>query len=122
MALIQTVNPSDLYHLACKMARGDNFGYKGWRKIGDYLESLSDDLGENIEIDNIAICYEYSMAESAESFYKEHQHLHGIDLPTMEEWEVDLSEDEKLAAVSDYLQKNTALVICEDDLIIWQAF
>ena len=120
MALIQTVNPSDLYHLACKMARGDNFGYKGWRKIGDYLESLSNDTGEDIEIDIVSICCDYSMAESAESFYKEHQHLHGTDLPAMEEWEE--LEDDKLAAVSDYLRKNTALIICEDDLIIWQAF
>lgn len=122
MALIQTVDSSDLYHLACRRGRGDTFGSPGWRAIGDYLENLSDDLGENIEIDIIAICCEYSMVESVESFYMEHQHLHGIDLPTMEEWEVDLSDDDKLAAVSDYLQQNTSVVICEDDLIIWQAF
>ena len=121
MALIQTVNPSDLYHLACKMDRDKNFGYNGWEAIGDYLESLSDDLGENIEIDIIAICCEYSMAESVEGFYMEHQHLHGIDLPTTEDWE-ELDEEEKLAVVSDYLQENTSLVICEDGLIIWQAF
>lgn len=122
MALIQTVDSSELYHMACRMDRGNNFGYNGWRAIGDYLESLSDDLGENIEIDIIAICCDYSMAESVESFYMEHQHLHGIDLPTMEEWEIDLSDGDKLAAVSEYLQENTALVVCEDDLIIWQVF
>lgn len=122
MALIQTVDSSDLYNLACNMNRGKKFGYKGWRAIGDYLENLSDDLGENIEIDIITICCEYSMAENAEEFYMEQQHLHGTDLPTMEEWEVDLSEDDKLAAISDYLQQNTSVVICEDDLIIWQAF
>lgn len=121
MALIQTVYAGDLYNLACNMNRGKNFGYNGWQAIGDYLESLSDEMGENIEIDIIAICCEYSMADSAEEFYMEHKHLHGIDLPTMEEWE-ELEENEKLAAVSDYLQENTALVICEDDLIIWQAF
>ena len=119
MALIRTVYSSDLYHMACKMGRGDCYGYDGWEAIGNYLEELSEDTGEDIEIDIIAICCEYSMAESAKSFYMEHQH--GIDLPTMEEWE-ELEEEEKLAAVSDYLQQNTSVIICEDELIIWQAF
>ena len=122
MALIQTVYAGDLYNMACRMNRGDNFCYNGWGALGEYLEELSDSMGENIEIDIIAICCAYSMAESAESFYMDRQHLHGIDLPTMEEWEVDLSDNDKLAAVSDYLQENTSLVICKDDLIIWQAF
>ena len=121
MALIQTVDSSDLYHLACRMGRGNNFGYNGWRAIGDHLESLSDDTGENIEIDIISICCEYSMAESAEDAYMQYDHLHGVDLPEEEEWE-DMDDEEKLEAIENYLQENTAMVICEDDLIIWQAF
>ena len=121
MALIETINASDLYNMACSMGRGHNFGYSGWLAIGDYLENLSDDLGENIEIDIIAICCEYSMAESTEEFFMERQHLHGIDLPTMEEWE-ELEDDKKLETIEEFLQENTALIICKDDLIIWQAF
>ena len=121
MALIETINASDLYNMACSMGRGHNFGYSGWLAIGDYLESLSNDTGENIEIDIIAICCEYSMAESADDAYMEFNHLHGVDLPEEEDWE-ELTEEEKLSAVQDYLQKNTALVVCENDLIIWQAF
>ena len=121
MALIQTVDSSDLYHLACKMARGDNFAYKGWRAIGDYLESLSDDLGENIEIDIIAICCEYSMAESVDDAYMQYDHLHGVDLPEEGAWK-ELTEEEKLETIEEFLQKNTALVVCKDNLIIWQAF
>ena len=121
MALIQTVSPSDLYHLACKMARGDNFGYKGWRAIGDYLESLSDDLGENIEIDIVAICCEYSMAESADDAYMQYDHLHGVDLPDEEDWE-ELTEEEKLETIEEFLQDRSSVVVCKGDLIIWQAF
>ena len=121
MALIQTVNAGDLYHLACKMNRGENFGYNGWRAIGDYLESLSDDTGENIEIDIVAICCEYSSAESAEGVFMEFAYEHGIDLPTMEEWG-DMDEDEKLETIDEFLRHETSVVICEDDLIIWQAF
>ena len=84
MTLIQTVYANDLYHLACKMNRGENFGYNGWRAIGDYLESLSDDLGEDVEIDIISICCEYSMAESADDAFYQYDHLHGVDLPEEE--------------------------------------
>ena len=120
MALIQTVYPSDLYHLACKMARGDCYGYVGWKAIGNYLEELSEDTGEDIEIDIIAICCENGMAESAEDAYMQFDHLHGVDLPEEEAWK-ELTE-EKLETINEFLQKNTTLIICKDNLIIWQAF
>ena len=121
MALIQTVNPSDLYHLACRMNRGDSFGYNGWRAIGDYLEELSNDLGKNIEIDIIAICCEYSMAESTKDAYMQYDHLHGVDLPDEEDWE-EMTEEKKLEAIEEFLRNRSSVVVCEDDLIIWEAF
>ena len=114
MALIQTIDSSDLYHLASRMDRADNFGYKGWRAIGDYLEELSDSIDENIEIDIVAICCEYSMAESAEGVFYEYDHLHGTDLPEAETWE-EMPEDEKLETIQSFLQDQTSVVICEDD-------
>ena len=120
MALIQTVDSSDLYHMACKMARGDNFGYNGWRAIGEYLEELSDSTGEDVEIDIISICCEYSMTESADDAYMQFDHLHGVDLPEEEAWK-ELTEG-KLETINEFLQKNTTLIICKDNLIIWQAF
>ena len=69
MALIQTVNPSDLYHMACRMDRGDSFGYAGWNAIGEYLEEISEGAGEHIEVDIVAICCEYSIAEDVEEFW-----------------------------------------------------
>ena len=121
MALIQIVDSSDLYHLACRMDRGHNFGYNGWRAIGDYLESLSNDTGEDIEIDIISICCDYSMAESADDAYMEFDHLHGVDLPEKEDWE-ELTEEEELETIEAFLQDRAPVVICEDDLIIWQSF
>lgn len=121
MALIQTVNPSDLYHLACKMGRDKNFGYNGWRALGEYLEELSDSMGEDVEIDIIGLCCDYAMAESVEEFFMEFDHLHGVDLPEEEAWE-ELTEEEKLETIKAFLQYRTAVVVCEDDLIIWYAF
>ena len=48
--LINRVNPSELYHMACRMDRGEQFGYNGWKAIGEYLENLSEDIGEPIEV------------------------------------------------------------------------
>lgn len=117
MALIQTVNPSYLYHMACRMDRGDQFGYKGWNAIGDYLENLSEDIGEDYEVDIIAICCDYCMVESVHEFWDNQP------LPTVsdDEWQ-DMDDEEKLEAIRDYLQDNTSVVTCEENLIIWQNF
>lgn len=117
MALIQTVNPSELYRMACRMDHGDQFGYNGWNAIGEYLENLSEDIGEDIEADIIAICCDYSMVESVQEFWDNQP------LPTVsdDEWQ-DMDDEEKLEAIRDYLQDNTSVVTCEENCIIWQAF
>lgn len=118
MALIEKFSASDLYNIACHMGRGDSFGYAGWLAIGDYLESLSDDLGEDIEIDIVGICCEYSSADDVDSFWNEYGKYSSID---SDEWE-EMDEEEKLEAVREYLEENTSVVVCDEDLIIWQAF
>ena len=118
MALIQTVNPSELYHMACRMDRGDQFGYKGWNALGEYLENLSEAIGEDIEVDIIAICCDYSMCEDVEEFYSEFGDAMCL---SESEWE-SFDDDDKLSAVESYLQDKTSVVCIEDNLIIWQAF
>lgn len=118
MALIEKLSSSDLYHMACRIDRGHNFGYNGWRAIGEYLEELSDGIGEDVEVDIVGICCDYSMAESTSDWWKEYGVYSDID---SDEWE-EKDEDEKLEAIQDYLQENTSVVICEENLIIWQAF
>lgn len=118
MALIQTVNPSDLYHMACRMDRGDNFGHNGWNAIGEYLENLSEDTGEDIEVDIVGWCCEYDHTDSADDFFSQY----GNDMCLSEsEWE-SFDDDEKIEAVESYLQDNTSVVCCEDGCIIWAAF
>jgi len=38
----------------------NNFTYEGKRALFDYIEQLSDDIGENIELDTVALCCEYT--------------------------------------------------------------
>ena len=115
MALIQTVNPSDLYHMACRMDRGDSFGYAGWNAIGEYLEDLSNDTSD-IEIDIVGICCDYNHAENAQEVFDQYET--NID---PDEWE-EMDDKEKLEAIENYLQENTSVVTCQENLIIWQVF
>ena len=116
--LIQRVNPSDLYHMACRMDSGQNFGYNGWQAIGEYLEGYSDAIGEPVEIDIIGICCDYASADSVEAWWENYGAWKDID---HEEW-AEASEDDKLKLMRDYLQDHTSVVCCEPDCIIWLAF
>ena len=59
-----------------------NFTYEGKRALFDYLEQLSEDLGEDIELDIIALCCDYTE-------YKNLEELQGnySNIETMEDLE-----------------------------------
>ena len=70
MAIKQTVTESD-FRDAFQAIRPDNFTYEGLGALYEYLEELSEDTGEDIELDVIAICCdftEYSENEAREEF------------------------------------------------------
>ena len=45
---------------AFRSIRPDNFSYEGLEILFEYLEQLGDDIGEEIELDVIAICCDFS--------------------------------------------------------------
>lgn len=55
----QTVNLYE-FREAFRAIRPDNFSYEGLELLFDYLEQLGEDIGEEIELDVIAICCDYS--------------------------------------------------------------
>ena len=120
MALKITANADHVVQLAVDYGRLDNFGYKGWRLLAEAMEEMSDDIGEDIEVDIIGWCCGYRHAISADAAFEELQRYSdwGIDQP---EWE-EMDDDEKLEAVEDFLQENTSLTVCEDNCIIWASF
>lgn len=121
MALKITANAAHVVQLAVDCGRLDNFGgYKGWRLLAEAMEQLSDDIGEDIEVDIIAWCCEYSHASSADDAFEELQHYSEWDIE-QSEWEK-MDDDEKLEAVEEFLQYNTTVMVCEDDCIIWANF
>lgn len=120
MALKITANANHVVQLAVDYGHLDQFGYKGWRLLAEAMENLSDDIGEDIEVDIIGWCCEYSHAASADEAFEELQHY--------SEWNIDQSEwgemdgDEKLEAVREFLNENTYQLVFEDNCIIWSSF
>jgi hypothetical protein len=105
MAIVKTVNLHDFRQAFRDYNRADNFSHEGLEVLFDYLEGFSEDLGEPIELDVIALCCEYS-----EDTPEEIAEQCGVDLPEREEWmdDDDYSEEVK-DAVIDYLNDNTSV-------------
>lgn len=66
----QTVNFST-FQMAFESLRPDNFSYEGLSILFDWLEQLEQDTGEELELDVIAICCDFSqcsLREFSEAF------------------------------------------------------
>ena len=57
----------------------NNFSYEGKRALFDYLEQLSEDIGENIELDTIALCCEYSEYSDMEEIKAQYPDIETIE-------------------------------------------
>lgn len=54
------------------MSRDDNFSYEGLRALFDHLEQLEEDLGQEFELDVIALCCEYHEIEDDSPEYEQY--------------------------------------------------
>lgn len=63
------------------MDRSDNFSYEGKKALFEYLEEYEEATGEEIELDIIALCCEYTEYESIEEF----QQNYGTDYECIED-------------------------------------
>ena len=120
MALKITANADHVVQLAADCGRLDQFGYKGWRMLAEAMDQLSDDIGEDIEVDVITWCCEYTHAASVEEAYADLQHYDGWSVEP-DEWD-ELDDDERLEVIREFLQDNSTVVVCEHDCIIWPYF
>ena len=95
----QTVNNSAFHDAFVSYGRTDNFSYEARDMLFDYFESIERDTGEEIELDVIAICCEYT-EDSLEDVIANYS----IDVSECED------ETDRHAVVSDYLNDNTVLI------------
>jgi hypothetical protein len=60
MAIVQSINSVHQFREAFRLAgRMDQFSYEGLEVLFDYLDNLSEDIGEPIELDVVALCCNY---------------------------------------------------------------
>ena len=78
----KTINLHEFRNEFDEYGRSENFSYKGLEVLFDHLEDLGDDLGEEIELDVIAICCEFTEYENLEELQQNYN-----DIETMEDLE-----------------------------------
>jgi len=64
----KTINFYDFERAFINMRRENQFTYKGKKALFEYLEEYEDSTGEEIELDIIALCCEFTEFESLKEF------------------------------------------------------
>ena len=108
----KTVQSHDFIDAFRRYDRYEQFSYAALRSLFNYLEQYEEDTGEEIELDVIALCCDYSVS-SVETIAQDY----GIDIEG-------LDEDEARQTVLDYLNDNTVVVDddCDGDILYCSAF
>jgi len=108
-----TVSNSDFHDAFRSYDRMENFSYEGRNLLFDFLEEMESDKGEEMELDVIAICCEFS-----EDTVEDIASNYSIDLSYFDE-----DDDEgRKEAVLEYLKDNTMVVGETPTSIVYQAF
>lgn len=94
-----TINFYDFEQAFRNADRFDNFGYEGLKVLFEYLEEIEESLGDEIEIDVIALCCEYSRDDCMDI-----ADIYGIDLDDC------LDDDERVDTIRAYLEDHTSVV------------
>lgn len=81
--LVKTLSFYDFLNEFKEYGRETNFSYEGKKALYDYLNELSENLGEPIELDIIGICCEFTEYENLEEF----NNNYGYDIESLEELE-----------------------------------
>ena len=95
--------------------RSDSFSYQGRAALFDFFEELEEDIGEEIELDVIAVCCDFSEYDSPREAASEY----GWEAPaqeedeTHEEWQ-ERGWDEAL----DWLRERTTVIEAPESIII----
>jgi hypothetical protein len=94
-----TVYLSDFRDAFSRAGRGEQFSYEALELIYDYIEEYESSTGEEIELDVIALCCEWSESTPAEIIDQ-----YDTDIETD-----GLDDDEIAAAVYDWLNDETII-------------
>jgi len=106
----QTINLYD-FRRAFETSRPDNFSYEGLEVLFESLEQLQDDTGQEMELDVIALCCDFSESTRYEI-------IENYDIKTTAD-----NEEDEIEEVLEYLNDNTFVAgTTSDGSIIYQEF
>ena len=114
----QTIDFS-LYESAFRdMGRWDSYSYDAHKAIFEYFDELGDDLGEEIELDPVAICCDVEEMDWDElvSYYSLPTHL------DMKPWPDGTYTEDEREMIADWLQENTAVITTTDKGAVFFVF
>ena len=77
--MIDTITKYSFLDAFYKMGREDQFSYKGLLALFDWFEELEDQGNEQMELDVIAICCEYSEYDNLEDLKEDYSCINDIE-------------------------------------------
>ena len=106
----QTVNNSDFHDAFHKAGRDSQFSYEALNLLFDYFEEVESDCGQEIELDVIAICCDYTEMTIFEVLQNYDIDLDGVHPDRVE------------SKVLDFLNDNTTVVGLNGESIVFANF
>lgn len=82
----------------------ESFSYDGLEALFNYYEELEDSMWEQIELDIVAICCEWTEYETVREAYENYQHDYS------ELWD---DEQDRIDGALEYLRDNTTVILVD---------
>ena len=82
----QAISMYDFERAFVDMNRKDNFSYLGKKALFEYLEDWEESIGEEIELDVIALCCEFTEYEDLDEFHSNYDKRRYPDLDTLRDY------------------------------------
>ena len=114
MAIVQTLSKSSFIDAFKQSSRKDQFSYEALEAIFDQLEEYSDNTGEPVEFDIVAVCCEW-----VESHWSDVARDYSIDLNDFAD---DEDDDNRIKAVAEYLWDNTTAYELSNGVFVYVQF
>lgn len=103
--LVKKIYFNDFLEEFEKHGRENQFSYEGKKALFQYLNELSEDIGEPIELDIVAICCEFTEYSNLKEFNNDYEHYIGDDVDSIDD-----------------IQQYTTLIPINDEAFIIQDF
>ena len=75
----QSINFTDFQRAFIDYGREDNFSYEALHALFNWLEDYEENIGEEIELDVIALCCEFTEYESFEELQKNYTDIESLE-------------------------------------------